>query len=80
MMLEQEGSIGQRASKYTLIALLVSLVAYPVLYSTDFFGNILFLVLPEGIYSSLLDENSRAEWWYFWLTNMAFHWIPFFFV
>ncbi len=80
MMLEQEGSIGQRASRYTLIALLVSLVAYPVLYSTDFFGNILFLVLPEGIYSSLLDENSRAEWWYFWLTNMAFHWIPFFFV
>ena len=73
MMLEQEGAIRQRGGKYTLIALLVSLVAYPVLYSTDFFGNILFSVLPEEIYSSLLDASSRAEWWYFWLTNMPFH-------
>ncbi len=48
MMLEQEGSIGQRASKYTLIALLVSLVAYPVLYSTDFLAIYYFWSSPKG--------------------------------
>ncbi len=69
MILEREGAIRQRVGKYTLIALLVSLVAYPVLYSTDFFGNILFSVLPEEIYSSLLNESSRAEWWDFYVLS-----------
>ena len=63
-MKQTEPSVKPIIDKYTLMALLVSLVAYPVLYSTDFFGNILFSVLPE-IRSSLLDESGRTEWWYF---------------
>jgi membrane protease YdiL (CAAX protease family) len=64
--------------KYTIFALLIGLVAYPVLYSMDFFDGILFLILPPQLSSSLLDENSRTEWWYFIFSNIAFHWIPFF--
>lgn len=64
--------------KYTAVALFIGLVAYPVLYSTDFFGTILFSILPNDVFLALMDENSRAEWWYFIFSNIAYHWIPFF--
>ncbi|MBX2966173.1 MAG: hypothetical protein KF845_08520 [Cyclobacteriaceae bacterium] len=57
-----------RISKYTTIALLVSLVVYPALYCSGIRGKI---IVP------IFEQNSRLHWWYFWLTNMAFHWIPF---
>ena len=73
-------SAESKSDKYTLLALIAALIVYPVLYSTDFFGNILFKIVPEATYAVLLDENSRYEWWYFWLSNMLFHWVPFAFV
>ena len=29
------------------------------------------------IVGPIFTQNSRLHWWYFWLANMAFHWIPF---
>jgi membrane protease YdiL (CAAX protease family) len=70
----------QGTDKATLIALFASLVAYPLLYSTDFFGNLLLPLLPKEFITSFLDESTRIEWWYFHLTNFVFHWTPFLFV
>jgi membrane protease YdiL (CAAX protease family) len=57
-----------RLDTYTSLALFVGLVAYPVLYCSGIMGQI---VAP------IFTENSRLHWWYFWLANLAFHWIPF---
>jgi membrane protease YdiL (CAAX protease family) len=46
----------------------------------DFFGSIFLPLMPEQFMASLLDENSRTEWWYFHLTNFVFHWMPFLFI
>lgn len=54
--------------RYTLAALFVSLVAYPAIYCSGLMGKII-----EPIFT----ESSRLHWWYFWLANLAFHWIPF---
>jgi membrane protease YdiL (CAAX protease family) len=66
--------------KYTIIALIVGLIAYPVLYSTDFFSSIFFPFLPDEFISSLHSDNERTEWWYFIFSNLLFHWIPFLFI
>ena len=65
------------SSPHTHFALFASLIAYPLLYSTDFFGNLLLPLLPDRALSTLLDPSNRLEWWYFWISNMLFHWIPF---
>ena len=57
-----------RLDAFTWLALFVSLVAYPVLYCSGIMGR---LVTP------IFTEDSRPHWWYFWLANLAFHWIPF---
>lgn len=57
-----------RLDTYTSLALFVGLVAYPLVYCSGFMGQI---VVP------IFTENSRLHWWYFWLANLAFHWIPF---
>jgi membrane protease YdiL (CAAX protease family) len=69
-----------RHDKYTIIALIIGLVFYPVLYCTDFFSSVLFPVLPDEFVSSLYDDNKRTEWWYFIFSNILFHWIPFLFI
>lgn len=61
----------ERIDKYTFTALIVSLVVYPVVYCSGIMGQII---------APIFTENSRAHWWYFWLANLAFHWIPFFFI
>lgn len=53
---------------YTFTALLVSLVVYPVVYSSGVMGR---LIAP------MFTEPGRLHWWYFWLANLAFHWLPF---
>src|SRR5262245_40314511 len=60
--------IHERIDKYTFTALLVSLVVYPAVYCSGIMG---WIITP------IFTENSRAHWWYFWLANLAFHWIPF---
>jgi membrane protease YdiL (CAAX protease family) len=77
--MSSESIADSRADVLTLLALLVGLVAYPVLYSTDFFGRVLFSLIP-GLLPRLLDETSRMEWWYFGFSSLAFHWVPFAFV
>jgi hypothetical protein len=57
-----------RLDRYTSFALFVALVAYPVIYCSGIMGQI---VAP------IFTEDGRRHWWYFWLANMAFHWIPF---
>lgn len=66
--------------KYTIIALVISLVAYPVLYSNDFFGLIFSPFFPDSFVSSLQDGNQRTQWWYFIFSNLLYHWIPFLFI
>jgi membrane protease YdiL (CAAX protease family) len=66
--------------KYTVIALIIGLIVYPVLYSTDFFSALLLPFLPDAFISSLHNENERTEWWYFIGSNLLFHWIPFLFI
>lgn len=61
----------------TVVALTVALVIYPLAYSTDFFGRILFSFLPSEYFTMLIDESNRYEWWYFWCSNLVFHWLPF---
>lgn len=57
-----------RMDTYTSLALFVGLVAYPAIYCSGIMGQI---VMP------IFTQDSRRHWWYFWLANMAFHWIPF---
>jgi len=57
-----------RLDTYTSIALFVGLVAYPAIYCSGIMGQII---------RPIFTEDSRLHWWYFWLANMAFHWIPF---
>jgi len=66
--------------KYTIIALAIGLIAYPVLYSTDFFSSLLFPFLPDEFISSLHNDDERTEWWYFVFSNLLFHWVPFLFI
>lgn len=66
--------------KYTIIALIIGLIVYPVLYSTDFFSSLLFPYLPVEFISSLHNDNERTEWWYFIFSNLVFHWVPFLFI
>ena len=67
-----EQSHEPKIDRLTLAALLVGLVLYPVAYSTDFFGRLLFAAFPQ-LLPALLDETSRAEWWYFASSALAFH-------
>ena len=71
-----ESAIKLQPNHYTIIALFVGLVAYPVLYSFDFFGELLFSLLPE-LFLTLQGDINRSEWWYFISSNFTFHWIPF---
>ena len=57
-----------RMSGMSWVALLVTLVVYPALYSSGIMGK---LVRP------IIVDHSRAHWWYFWWANMLFHWLPF---
>ena len=71
MTSEATTTAAPRIDSYTLLALLISLVAYPAIYSSGIMGRII---------TPIFTEDSRLHWWYFWLANMAFHWIPFGFV
>ena len=78
--MKKEREMQQGMDKYTIIALIVGLVFYPVLYSTDFFSSLLFPLLPDELLRSLYNESERTEWWYFIFSNVLFHWIPFLFI
>ncbi len=52
----------------TTFTLAVVLIVYPLLYCSGYMG---VLIRP------IIVENSRTHWWYFWLANMVFHWVPF---
>jgi len=69
-----------KIDRFTLLALIVALIVYPLLYSTDFFFSLLLPLLSEESLRSLLDENTRVEWWYLHISNFFFHWIAFVFV
>ena len=71
METDTKRGIHERIDKYTFTALFVSLVVYPVVYCSGIMGQII---------TPIFTENSRAHWWYFWLANLAFHWIPFAFI
>lgn len=66
-----------RLDKYTLIALVVGLVIYPLLYSTDFFSTVFLQYFPDQFLASLYDDDKRTEWWYFIFSNLVFHLVPF---
>ena len=66
--------------KYSIAALIIGLIVYPVLYSTDFFSSMLFPFMPDQFISSLQNNNERTEWWYFICSNFLYHWIPFLFI
>lgn len=57
-----------RPTVMTAFVLAVVLIAYPLIYCSGFTGE---LVRP------IIVDNSRTHWWYFWLANMAYHWVPF---
>ncbi len=66
--------------RYTLVALTVSLVIYPLLYSLDFFTVFVFPLLSDISFSSYLGQFDEGFWWFFWLRNIPYHWVPFFFI
>ena len=69
-----------RLDKYTTLALVISLVFYPLLYSLDFFSGT-FPTLVEGIWESVyFGEEHRANWWFFWGSNFIYHWVPLLFI
>jgi uncharacterized protein len=78
MILDEQAKV--RLDKYTIIALIIGLVAYPVLYSNDFFSSLLLPILPNEWTSLLYDRDQRFGWWYFIASNLFYHWIPFLFV
>jgi membrane protease YdiL (CAAX protease family) len=78
MILDEKAK--ERFDKYTIIALIVGLVAYPVLYSNDFFSSLFMPLLPSEWTSLLYNRDERIGWWYFIVSNLFYHWIPFFFV
>ena len=57
-----------RLTKITWVALLLSLVFYPLIYCSGIMGEII---------TPIIKENSRQHWWLFWSVNLIFHWIPF---
>lgn len=69
-----------KLDKYSVTALVIGLVIYPLLYSNDFFSSIFLPVFPDEFVSSLNDDSQRTEWWYFVFSNFLFHWIPFLFI
>lgn len=71
METDKKKVIREPIDKYTFTALFVSLVVYPVIYCSGIMGQII---------APIFTENSRAHWWYFWLANLAFHWIPLAFI
>ena len=78
--MSSENQTNTNLDKYTIIALIVSLIAYPVLYSTDFFSSVFFPILPDQFILSLYNDTERTEWWYFIFSNLLFHWVPFLFI
>ena len=80
MNLNMDNLLKHQSNNYTLLALFIGLVAYPVLYSTDFFGGLLFSNLPTDMLTTLKDGTNRSQWWYFIFSNFLFHWIPFLFI
>jgi membrane protease YdiL (CAAX protease family) len=66
--MESNAAAKSRIDAFTGLALFVSLVVYPIVYCSGIMGRI---VTP------IFTENSRPHWWYFWLAQLAFHWIPF---
>lgn len=66
--------------KYTIIALVIGLFVYPVLYSNDLFSSLFLPLLPDEWTSSLYSRDGRAGWWYFIVSNFFYHWMPFLFV
>ncbi len=56
---------------WTLVAILVGLVMYPILYSSGIMGRFWYEVVRL---------NNREWWWYFHLSLLVFHWIPFVFI
>jgi membrane protease YdiL (CAAX protease family) len=78
MILEEQAKVS--LDKYTIIALMIGLVAYPVLYSNDFFSSLFLPMLPSEWTSLLYSRDERVGWWYFIASNLFYHWIPFLFV
>ncbi|RXJ72210.1 hypothetical protein CS022_16795 [Veronia nyctiphanis] len=78
----QEITVGVKTEldKYTVLALVVSLVLYPLLYSLDFFSEFIFPLVAEGWPCSAFGDLPRLGWWSFWLGNFVYHWVPFLFV
>lgn len=66
--------------KYTIIALIIGLIVYPILYSNDFFSSLFLPLLPSEWTSSLYSRDERSGWWYFIFSNFFYHWIPFLFI
>jgi hypothetical protein len=62
-----EASAEEQPTRWTAWALIAVLVLYPCLYCSGIMGE---MVRP------IISEHSRMHWWFFWLANMAFHWIP----
>lgn len=60
-----------RLDGYTVSALVVTLLALPMVWSSGLIGQIV-----EPIFT----EHSRRHWWYFWIAGVLVHWIPFAFV
>ena len=66
--------------RYTVIALVVSLVLYPMFYSLGFSSNVLLPILPDELIALLSHHPGRARWWSSMLSIAAFHWVSFFFI
>jgi uncharacterized protein len=67
VMMSDDSLTKPRLDTYTAVALFAGLVAYPAIYCSGIMGQIV---------EPIIAQNSRQHWWYFWLANMAFHWIP----
>ncbi|MBN8431404.1 CPBP family intramembrane metalloprotease [Microbulbifer salipaludis] len=78
----QETIIGVKTKldKYTVLALVVSLILYPLLYSLDFFSEFIFPLAAEGWPYNVFEEDARSGWWWFWTGNFFYHWVPALFV
>ena len=77
---ELRNGAGRGLDKYTALALIVSLVLYPLLYSLDFFSTT-FPSLVKGIWEfGYFGEKHRQSWWFLWVSNFIYHWVPFLFV
>lgn len=57
----------RRLDGWTIFALLMALVAFPVGWSSGYIGPLIVEIY----------RGSRTHWWYFWLLGLAFHGLPF---